>query len=68
MCVARPARVAWIGTVSELSVPAGALYLDDQDGGEVAVDLVMVPDAQVGDHVIIHSGYAIRVVDRAQSS
>jgi hydrogenase maturation factor len=37
--------------------------------GEVAfpdrnltVNLVMLPEASVGDHVIVHSGYAIRVV------
>jgi hydrogenase maturation factor len=28
----------------------------------LTVNLVMVPDARVGDHVVVHSGYAIRVV------
>lgn len=65
MCVARPARVAWIGAVSELSIPAGVTFESLSDGGPLAVDLVMVPEAQIGDRVLVHSGYAIRVLARS---
>lgn len=58
MCVALPARVVWIGTQTETSTPARAIVADS----ELEIDLVMVPDVAVGDHVIVHSGYAINVV------
>jgi len=31
-------------------------------GDTRSVELAMVPDAEVGDHVIVHSGFAIRRV------
>ena len=47
-----------IGERSGPSLPAKVAF------GEVErdIDLAMVPDAAVGDQVITHSGYAIRVV------
>jgi hydrogenase maturation factor len=38
---------------------AGQVAFPDRN---LSVNLVMVPDAQVGDHVVVHSGYAIRIV------
>jgi hydrogenase maturation factor len=37
----------------------GEVVFPDRDH---TVNLVMVPEAQVGDHVVVHSGYAIRIV------
>ncbi len=31
------------------------------------VDLVMVPDAVVGDYVVIHSGYAIEIIPKERA-
>ena len=64
MCVAIPGRITWIGAPSAASTPARAEF----PGGEREIDLVMVPDAQVGDHVLVHSGYAIRVVSSDQAA
>lgn len=61
MCVAIPARVTWIGSARRPSIPARAAV----GGGEVEVDLVLVPEATVGDHVIVHAGYAIAIVGEA---
>ena len=55
MCVAAPARVIALGTPKGISRPAVVLL----DGVERPVDLAMVPEVGVGDHVIVHSGYAI---------
>lgn len=63
MCVALPGKVVWIGDRSETSTP-GRLDLGDR---EADVDLVMVPDVQMGDYVIAHSGYAIRIVDTSSA-
>lgn len=58
MCVAVPGRIVSIGERSGPSIPARVVF------GEVErdVDLAMVPEAKIGDQVIAHSGYAIRIV------
>ena len=58
MCVALPARVVWVGERTDASIPARA----EIGSTELDIDLLLVPSAGVGDHVIIHSGYAISIV------
>lgn len=58
MCIAVPGRVTAIGEASTAMVP-GDVTFPDRD---LTVNLVMIPDVAVGDHVIVHSGYAIRIV------
>ncbi len=60
MCVAVPARVLSIGEPAGLSIPARVAVA----GTERAVDLALLPDARVGDYVVIHSGYGISVGPR----
>ncbi len=60
MCVAIPGKVIWIGDRSETSIPA----LLDLGSHETSADLIMVPNAEVGDFVVAHSGYAVRMFDR----
>jgi hydrogenase expression/formation protein HypC len=57
MCVAVPGRIISIGSPSTALVPAQVAFPDRT----LEVNLIMLPDAAVGDHVIVHSGYAIRV-------
>ena len=59
MCVALPGRVTAIGTPSAGMVPGVVEFADRTDD----VNLLMVPDATVGAYVVVHSGYAIRVVN-----
>ena len=58
MCVAIPGRIIWIGADTAASIPAqietGATTHD--------VDLVMVPEAVVGDYVVVHAGYVIHLI------
>jgi len=58
MCVAIPGRILSIGEPSAASVPAEVAFPDRT----MTINLVMVPEARVGDDVIVHSGYAIRVL------
>ena len=58
MCVAAPATIVEIESRSDLSIPATVTIGDTRH----SVDLVMVPEAEVGDTVIVHSGYAISMV------
>lgn len=61
MCVAIPGQVVWIGAGEPATRPA----LVRVGAAERRVDLVMVPEVQVGDWVITHSGYAIRRMTEA---
>lgn len=57
MCVSVPGRITWIGEASDVSIPARI----ESAGETSAVDLVMVPAAKVGDFVVAHAGYAIKL-------
>ena len=59
MCFAVPAEVVSIGPRDSASIPGLVSF----DGSVRDVDLIMVPDVAVGAHVVVHAGYAIRVVD-----
>ena len=58
MCVAMPGRVTAIGLPSTGMVPGVVEFPERTD----SINLLMVPEATVGDYVVVHSGYAIRVV------
>ncbi|MFP3914690.1 MAG: HypC/HybG/HupF family hydrogenase formation chaperone [Actinomycetota bacterium] len=58
MCVSAPGLVLSTTPNTDGSRPARVLMAE----GEREVDLVMVPQAREGDYVIVHSGYAVRVV------
>jgi hydrogenase expression/formation protein HypC len=55
MCLAIPAKVVSIGDMRMADV--------DILGVSRVVSLDLVPEAVVGDHVLVHAGYAIQVVD-----
>ena len=59
MCLALPARV-----VERLE---GEQALVDLGGVRKPVSLAMVPQAVVGDYVIVHVGFAIGMVDPAEA-
>lgn len=63
MCVAVPARILSVGEATAASIPARAVSA----GTEKPVDLIMVPDAAPGDYVVVHSGYAIRLLSPAEA-
>lgn len=58
MCVAMPGRVISIGRPSPGSLP-GVVSIADRMND---VNLVMIPGVQVDDFVVVHSGFAIRIV------
>ena len=58
MCLAIPGRIKSINGI-EAQV--------DIAGVSRAIGLWLTPDAQVGDYVYVHAGYAISVVDEAQA-
>ncbi len=58
MCLAVPAKIESIeGDIAEA----------DMAGTKVRASLMMVPDAKVGDYILLHTGYAIQVLDEADA-
>lgn len=58
MCLAIPSRVnALEGRKAEVTV-AGITRI---------VDMTLLPEAKVGDYVLVHTGYAITCIDEAEA-
>ena len=58
MCLAVPTRIMHIdGDMAEVEL----------DGVSRLVSLAMVPEAQMGDYVLVHAGYGITVVDEDEA-
>lgn len=55
MCLAIPARV--------VELRSGDTALVDLGGIRKEISIALVPEAQVGDYVIIHVGYALGLID-----
>lgn len=60
MCLAVPGRIEAITAESPLRMGRVSF-----DGVVKEVCLATVPEAGVGDHVIVHAGFAISIVDEA---
>ena len=58
MCLAVPVQVVSIDG-SEAEVEIG--------GVKRKVSITLTPDARVGDYVLLHTGYAISVIDEAEA-
>lgn len=57
-----------------LAIPGKILKVDSQQNAEVDFDgliqkasLTLVPKAKVGDYVLVHAGYAIEVMNKAEA-
>lgn len=59
MCLAIPMKLIEITGEGTGKVDAGGIKTD--------VSLVMVPQAQVGDYLIIHAGFGIEVLDHEEA-
>jgi hydrogenase expression/formation protein HypC len=55
MCLALPARVVALRDDGHASVDLGGVRKD--------VSIALVPEARIGDYVIVHVGHAIGMVD-----
>lgn len=59
MCLAIPSKILKInGPVAEADI-----------GGNVKeINILLTPEAKVGDYVLIHAGYAIQVIDEESAN
>lgn len=58
MCLAVPVRVVSIEGNEALTEIAGV---------KRKVSIILTPEAKVGDYVLLHTGYAISVIDEAEA-
>jgi hydrogenase expression/formation protein HypC len=58
MCLALPMRITAVD---------GVLATIASEGLEQRASLMLVPDAKVGDYVLVHAGFAISVLDEAEA-
>ncbi len=61
MCLAVPGRIIEIDQSSNIAKI-------DVMGVERSVSLDLVPQARTGDHVLVHAGFAISVVDESEAN
>ena len=54
MCLAIPAKVVTM---------EGSMAKVDMMGNERVVSIVLVPEVQIGEYVLVHAGYAIGIID-----
>lgn len=58
MCLAVPVQIVAIeGTEAEVDI----------GGVRRRINIMLTPEAKVGDYVLLHTGYAINVVDEAEA-
>ncbi len=58
MCLAIPARII------DIRNDMGTI---DMDGAQRDVSLLLLEDAEVGDYVYVHAGFAIHKIDEAEA-
>ncbi len=64
MCLAVPGRLINIDD-ADPTLPMGTV---DFGGVRKDIQLAFVPEARVGDHVLVHVGFAIQVVDDVEAA
>jgi hydrogenase expression/formation protein HypC len=59
MCLALPMRITAVdGALATIAAP----------GLEQRTSLMLVPEAKVGDYVLVHAGFAISLLDEAEAN
>ena len=59
MCLAIPVRIS--------AVDSDGMATVELSGVERRVSLVMTPEAKVGDYVLVHTGFALNVLDEEEA-
>lgn len=67
MCLAVPGKIVQIKT-SDPAPTTGAIGTVDFQGSQLDVSLAFVPEARVGDWVLVHAGFALNVLDEKEAA
>lgn len=65
MCLAIPGKIIWIDTASTDTFRSGKVSFS---GIIKDINLCMVPEATIGQYVLVHVGVAISVVDEDEAA
>ncbi len=66
MCLAVPGKMLTVAKNDDDPV-GGLTGTVDFQGSRVDVSLAMIPEAKVGDWVLVHAGFALTVLDEAEA-
>ena len=66
MCLAVPGKIAEVTEADDDSV-VGRLAIVDMQGSRIEASLAMTPDANEGDWVLVHAGFALTVLDETEA-
>ena len=64
MCLAVPGQIIEVNDVNPDSV-VGRIGVIDLQGSRIQASLAVTPEADTGDWVLVHAGFAITVLDEA---
>ncbi len=64
MCLAVPAKIVSLNTNADDLLRTGNV---DFSGIQKEISLAYVPEANVGDYVIVHAGFALSVLDESEA-
>ena len=64
MCLAVPAKIISLNTNADDLLRTGNV---DFSGVQKEISLAYVPEANVGDYVIVHAGFALSVLDESEA-
>lgn len=64
MCLAVPAKIISLNSNSDELLQTGFV---DFSGVQKEISLAYVPEANVGDYVIVHAGFALSVLDEDEA-
>jgi hydrogenase expression/formation protein HypC len=67
MCLAIPGKITSVTSVTGED-PLGRMGMVDFGGIQKEVNLACVPEAQVGDYVIVHVGFALSRVEESEAN
>ena len=64
MCLAVPGKILEITEADELFRTAKVSF----GGAAIAVNLTFVPEAKIGDYVLVHVGFALNIIDEEEAA
>ncbi len=64
MCLAVPAKIISLNNSADDLLRTGNV---DFSGVQKEISLAYVPEAQIGDYVIVHAGFALSILDETEA-
>jgi hydrogenase expression/formation protein HypC len=64
MCLAVPAKIINLKTNDDALLRTGNV---DFSGVQKEISLAYVPEAKIGDYVIVHAGFALSILDESEA-